>query len=118
MASGKKTQTSNEFPEDANGRVLQGILAGGADMSLEYDVDFEHVFVDLASAEQFAAAAKKLKHRIELSEYDGTRSWYWQVRVVVRLIPTHSAITDTEESLGDLARSHSGEPDGWGMMVP
>jgi hypothetical protein len=89
--------------------------ASGADMSAEYDVDFEHVFADLAGAERFAKVTQE-QGRVELSEYDGDSSYYWQVRVVVALLPTYEAICRVEQDLDAIAGRCGGRADGWGIL--
>ena len=40
----------------------------------------------------------------------------WDVTASREVIPTCATITDTEERLGALARSHQGRADGWGFF--
>ena len=103
------------FPDDVNGRVLAGMQASGTDMAAEYDIDFEHVFPDLQAAEAFGRMVAG--RRNELSEYDGAAGYYWQVRVVVRMVPSHAGITRIERELGAAAASCGGQADGWGVLV-
>jgi hypothetical protein len=105
------------YPDDANGRVLRGMAASGADMAAQYAIDFEHLFPDLRAAEAFERAAAAPGRRVERSEYDGRGGYYWQVRVVVRMAPTHAGITRVERELGGLADSCGGCADGWGVLA-
>jgi hypothetical protein len=106
---------ASDYPDDANGRCLRSMEASGADMSAQYEVDFEHVFPDRAAAERFARLTKK-HGKVELSEYDGDSSFYWQVRVVVALIPTYADISRVEQELDAIAGSCNGRADGWGIL--
>jgi hypothetical protein len=105
-----------KYPDDANGRVLRSMAASGADMMIPYDVDFEHVFPKLESAEDFGKRVAKMAARVEVSEYDGASGYYWQVQVVVRMTPSHAEISRVEAELGTLADAHGGRSDGWGIL--
>jgi hypothetical protein len=85
-------------------------------MTVSYDIDFEHVFPDLRAAESFVRQATQKGRRIELSENDGANGYWWQVRVIVRMVPTHAGISGTEQELGALADATGGQPDGWGIL--
>jgi hypothetical protein len=101
------------YADDVNGRVLRSMNASGADMTVPYDVDFEHVFPDLGAAEGFRERIGKAGCRVELCEYDGASGYFWQVRVVVRMVPTHAAISSVERELGVMAEACAGRSDGW-----
>jgi hypothetical protein len=108
---------STEHPDDATGRVLSSMRASGADMTARYDIDFEHIFPDLRAAEDFRDEFERIGHRVELSEYDDDSSkYFWQVRVVVRMVPTHAEITHIESELEAMAQALGGESDGWGIL--
>lgn len=118
MAHGKKTTPgASAFPHNATGDALRLLEARGADMSAARDIDFEHVFANLDAAEQFERTVRKEAIRTKVSEYNGDRDWYWNVQVVVQLVPTYASVTAIEEHLGDVARQCGGEPDGWGTPV-
>ena len=104
------------YPDDANGGVLRSMAASGADMTIPYDVDFEHVFPKLDAAEAFGKRAAKTARRVELSEYNGASGYYWQVRVVVSMTPGHADIGRVEAELETLAEAHGGRSDGWGIL--
>ncbi len=105
------------YPDDANGRVLRGMAAVGADMAARYAIDFEHVFPDSRAAEAFDRAVAGPGRRVERSEYDGRAGYYWQVRVVVCMAPTHAGVTRVERELAALAESCGGLADGWGILA-
>src|SRR5690349_11365451 len=92
------------YPDDASGRVLRDMQASGADMTIPYDVDFEHIFPDVGAAETFSKLVARRGCKTELREYDAEgSSYYWQVCVVVRLVPTYRGITKLGEDLGSVA---------------
>lgn len=105
------------FPNDENGRVLADMLAAGADMAARHAIDFEHIFPDLAAAEAFGRTVAGRARRVEVAEYDGETGYYWQVRVVVRMVPTHAAVTRVERELATAAESCGGQADGWGVLA-
>jgi hypothetical protein len=107
---------SDGFPEAVNGEVLRKMATRGADMSISYDVDFEHVFPDLTSAETFLRSVQKQGRSGEITEYDHAEGYHWNVRVVVNLIPTLENVSHTEAELNELAGKFLGRTDGWGIM--
>ena len=87
------------YPDDVNGRVLRGMATAGSNMEARYDIDFEHIFPDLGSCEEFARRIARLGQRVETAEYDGRNGVYWEARVIVRMVPTHAEITRVEREL-------------------
>jgi len=114
---GDATTMADVYPNDVSGRVLSGMRASGADMSASYDVDFEHIFPDLRAAEEFVRRVAGRGRQVKQSEYDGRSGYYWEVRVVVRMVPTYAGITRTEEELAGIADSCGGCADGWGILA-
>lgn len=107
---------TRDFPNDDNGDVLRGMRARGIDLTMPRMVDFEHCFPDEASAHSFCEAVHGTVAEVVLFEPDPDSRRGWEVRCRQRLIPTHRAITETEERLGALAQAHGGYPDGWGSL--
>ncbi|QEL13449.1 ribonuclease E inhibitor RraB [Limnoglobus roseus] len=109
-----------QFPSDENGDVLRSMFESGMDLTAAYDIDFEHIFPDLQSAERMCERTAPLGHHPELRELnepDYTRQgFYYEVRVCVRIVPTHADITRLEQELGHLAESCGGQADGWGVL--
>ena len=103
------------FPNDENGDVLRRMAADGVDLASPRVVDFEHVFPSEASAKQFYDTVKEtvLEAKLLRSELNGER---WEVQCRQRMIPTHTAITDTEVRLGAVAKHFGGHSDGWGSL--
>lgn len=109
---------ATDYPDDANGRVLAGMQKSGADMSATYAIDFEHVFPEVSAAERFVREAAMPGRRVgDVNEYDGASGYYWQVRVVVRMVPTYAAVTSVEHELGEVAKACGGRTDGWGVLA-
>jgi hypothetical protein len=104
-----------DFPDDENGNVLRQMASNGIDLTSPRLVDFEHCFSDERSARAFQAAVAKTVHEARLLAPDADEDG-WEVQCRVRLIPTHSGITETELRLGALAHSFGGFADGWGFM--
>jgi hypothetical protein len=105
------------YPDDANGRVLSGMRASGANMAARYAIDFEHIFPDLQTCEEFVRRIAGRGRRVEKSEYTGRSGYYWQVRVTVRMVPTYAGITRVEQELAAVADACGGCPDGWGILA-
>ena len=104
------------FPNDENGDVLRRMAADGVDLVSLRVVDFEHAFPSEVSAKQFHDAVKGtvLDAKLMGPEPNGKRRWEVQCRQ--RMIPTHAAITEMEERLGDVAKRFGGHSDGWGSL--
>lgn len=105
-----------DFPDDENGDVLRRMASHGIDLVSPRIIDFEHCFPDEASAKAFHAAVEGTVLGAKLRAPDPDRDRGWEVQCRSRMIPTHSAITQTELRLGALAQAFGGFADGWGSM--
>ena len=79
-------------------------------------MDFEHCFRDQASAVGFYEAIQETVLEARIIQPDTKEGSGWEVQCRQRKIPTHSAITDTEQRLAAVARRFGGHPDGWGTL--
>lgn len=104
------------YPDDENGAVLRDMAASGIDLMSSRIMDFEHCFPDEGAAKAFLAAVEGTVHEARLIRPDPERGRGWEVQCRERMVPTHAAITTTEQRLGDLARQSGGYPDGWGSL--
>ncbi len=106
----------SQFPDDENGDVLRRMAASGVDLVSPRTLDFEHCFLGEEAARAFASAVEGtvLEARIILPDPEGGRGWEVQCRE--RMVPTHAAITQTEQRLAELAARFGGYPDGWGSL--
>lgn len=100
------------FPNDANGDVLKRMYKSGMDLTIEYEIEFFHVFSDKASAEKMCEEAYKNNFKVFLTEYDES----WDVCCIKKIVPKHKTITDTESYLGKIAERYNGTSDGWGVL--
>lgn len=105
------------YPDDASGRVLRGMAKSGVEISAKYDIDFEHIFADLSGAEAFEQKVKELGFQTKLREYEGRSGFYWEVQVVVRMVPTYEGVTRMEAELDRIADSYGGMANGWGVLI-
>lgn len=105
------------FPDDENGRILSGIQARGVDLSVPRRVDFSLVFQSEAYAVGFAAEASKVGFNCEIREFEPDDGPGWDLMASKVMAPGHTAITDAELQLADMARAFDGESDGWGFMA-
>ena len=105
-------------PFEENAAILRNIAAKGGDLSVPRSVDFSHVFPDQPSAQAFAGKAqqKGFSTSVEFIEDMERQVEPWDVTASKEMIPTCENITDTEEGLDALARSHRGRADGWGFF--
>ena|SRR5688572_12403927 len=102
------------FPNDENGDVLRRMASDGIDLSSPRIVDFEHCFPDEASARRFREAVRGSVLEARLLEPDLEEGAGWEVQCRQRMIPTHAAITETEQRLAAVAEACGGYADGWG----
>ncbi|MBN1911136.1 MAG: ribonuclease E inhibitor RraB [Pirellulales bacterium] len=115
-----------DFPDDANGDVLRRMEAAGMDLSRECEVEFWHVFDDEDDAEEMCRRLDELGYQAEMlmheegeeDEDDEEDLVGIDVLCTVTMVPTHAAITETEERLAKLAEACGGQADGWGVMQP
>jgi hypothetical protein len=103
-----------EFPSDTNGDVLRRMFNSGMDLSLQFDIDFWHLFEaeDLATLMLDRVRAQGLIGEVSRNEVVGG----FDVRVIVRMVPTHEGITDIELELQAVAEECGGIADGWGVL--
>lgn len=120
-----------QFPNDANGVVLQSMADAGMDLTQEYEIEFCHLFPDEASALKMNRRMTEMKIDVELynnaelmedaeedefGEIDESIGEGFDVICLVTMVPTHEEITRVELELGEIARECGGEADGWGVM--
>jgi hypothetical protein len=106
----------SEFPDDENGDVLRAMAARGIDLMSPRLVDFEHCFPDEAAARGFFEAVAETVFAAELLAPEPEDERGWEVQCRERMIPSHAAITQTEQRLADVAAQFGGHADGWGFL--
>lgn len=106
----------SQFPDDENGDVLRRMAADGIDLNSPRIMDFEHCFPDEEAATEFVAAVEGTVLEATILGPDSGDVAEWQVRCRQRMVPTHSAITETEQRLAGIAERFGGYADGWGSM--
>ncbi|MFZ6818494.1 ribonuclease E inhibitor RraB [Undibacterium sp. Ji22W] len=105
-----------EFPNDENGKVLRQMKRNGDNLSIARNIDFTIVFPDENAAKTFAAHFQELNHEVSIENSNCVAELPWDVLVVKNMVPIHSAITDFENLLQNLAEKHGGRNDGWGCF--
>lgn len=100
---------------EENAAILRNMEADGSDLGPSRSVDFSHVFPDQASADAFAKEAERVGFSTTVEEVERDED-PWDVTASKEMTPTCESITDTEENLDALARSHQGRADGWGFF--
>ena len=106
----------SEFPDDENGAVLRRMAARGTNLVSPRVVEFEHCFPDATTAKAFLTAVQETVLEARLIPPDLENGSGWEVQCRERMIPTHTAITQTEQRLAHLASRFGGYADGWGSM--
>jgi hypothetical protein len=104
------------FPNDENGDVLRRMQANGDDLAKPRDIDFTVVFPGQGVAEEFAAQLRRLGYRASVEETRCVPELPWDVVVVKHMLPSHSEISQFEETLEASASAFGGRNDGWGCM--
>lgn len=102
------------FPNDENGDVLRLMQSKGFDFSNEYVFEYEHIFKEKDLAQKFAEEIERQNMKSEMSFYQATSAW--NVKVKVKHFPTHSKITEMENTLEIIAKTFGGKKDGWGVL--
>jgi hypothetical protein len=103
-----------QFPDDENGDVLRRMQTNGDDLSSPRTVDFEHQFAKKSDALLFLTKVCGGDTKVSISR--AGQADIWDVQVSIFMVPTHSAITEAEIRLGNIARKFSGSSDGWGCF--
>jgi hypothetical protein len=106
----------SRFPDDENGAVLRDMAAQGIDLVSLRRMDFEHCFPNEAAARKFLAAVVGTVQGAELFPPDPDQGSGWEVQCRARMVPTHAAITETEQRLAEVAARFGGYADGWGSL--
>jgi hypothetical protein len=106
----------SQFPDDENGEVLRRMAALGIDLTSPRIIDFEYPFPSEEAARGFFAAVEKTVVEANIFRPTSRDATEWDVRCRVRMVPTHSAIAETERRFTDIAAPFAGYPDGWGSM--
>ena len=106
----------SQFPDDENGAVLREMAEQGIDLISPRMVDFEHCFPNEAAARGFLASVVGTVREANLFSPDPEDGRGWEVQCRERMVPTHTAITETERRLAKVAVCFGGHPDGWGSL--
>jgi hypothetical protein len=101
------------FPNDENGSVLRDMVRSGDDLTMPRNVDFSVVFREHGSAKEFVRDVRARGYVAEVESGDE----FWDVTVVVNMIPDHKRISSIESELESLAAPLGGWNDGWGCFV-
>ncbi|MBB3210536.1 hypothetical protein FHS27_006383 [Rhodopirellula rubra] len=106
---------SHDFPNDENGNVLRSLIERGDLLTEPREINYHFIFPTRSQAVGFIEILTETQWRLELFWYDERQ--LWQVTVVQHMIPDHSAITDLENRLVDMAHPLDGTADGWGCFA-
>ena len=104
------------YPDDENGDVLRRMEANGDNLSRPRDIDFSVVFPNENAAQEFAKHFQNGGYKATVSFAQVKPDHPWDVLVVKQMIPSHSAITEFENELQQIASNLDGYNDGWGCF--
>ncbi len=110
MKPGSTAASSDAASRD----TLKRMSDAGMDMTVPHKIEFWHLFSTKDGADTMAIEAKQMGFD---SVYVGTSgdSSDYDVQVEVELVPTLSAIRETERTLASVAKKHHGAADGWSV---
>ena len=105
-----------DFPDDENGDVLRRLQKNGDNLAKPRDVDFTVVFANEESAQEFAEHFIRHGYKVSVGNSNCVPDLPWDVVVTKHMVPSHNEITQTEETLQDIADGLGGRNDGWGCF--
>ena len=109
-------KTPPSFPRDENGDVLRRMAEAGVDLVSRRVIDFEFCFPDEVSANGFTEAIRTSVMATIVYPPDPVNGEEWGVQCRERMVPSHSAISETERRLTTVAEQFGGYADGWGSL--
>jgi hypothetical protein len=104
------------YPDDANGDALRRMEAEGDVLSRPRNIDFNVVFADERSAEQFAQHFRALGQEVSVEAAGTDQGFPWDVVVVQHMVPSYDGISSFESLLQSVADRWGGHNDGWGCF--
>lgn len=99
----------------ANRDTLQRMANAGMDLTAVHKIDFWHHFKTKENAVDMGRKAKELSYHV-VSIEPNEESAAYDVQIQVELVPTLSAINQTEQTLAAIAAQYQGQADGWGVL--
>jgi hypothetical protein len=104
------------FPNDASGDALRRMEAEGDDLTRPRNVDFNVVFADGGSAEEFAKHFRALGHEVSVEVAETDQDFPWDAVVVKHMAPSYDGVSSFESLLQSVADRWGGHNDGWGCF--
>ena len=104
------------FPGDANGDALRRMEAEGEDLTRPRNIDFNVVFANGSSAEEFARHLRALGHEVSVEAAETDQDFPWDVVVVRNMVPSYDGVGGFECLLQSVADLWGGHNDGWGCF--
>ena len=110
--------SKREYPNDADGDVLQRLSDGGFDFSNRHDVDFYCYASNYEKAEQISSIASEQGYEcdITISEDEDDPLKKHSVYMTVNIHLNYEGIIARQASLNDWLKSFKTHCDGWGVM--
>jgi len=104
------------FPNDANGDALRRMEAEGDDLARPRNIDFDVVFANGRSAEEFAKHFRALGHEVSVEAAETDQDFPWDVTVIKHMAPSYDGVSGFESLLQSVADRWGGHNDGWGCF--
>ena len=119
-----------EYPDDADGRVLADLAAEGVDMSQPLTIEFAVAADDETTSKAISDALGAAGYETEIvydegesdeiGEIDPSDEEFgplWTVFALVNMVPEYAEIMRIQLDLERLAAPLGGTSDGWGVML-
>lgn len=102
------------FSRDEDAITLQAMKKAGADLSLPHKIDFYLQYKTQEAAAQSVVQVESLGCTVAgISQLKDV----WELHAQKELVPDLKTIKAIKEKLGNIARLHAGELDGWGTSI-
>ncbi|MCH8536664.1 MAG: ribonuclease E inhibitor RraB [Alkalimonas sp.] len=106
-----------QFPDDANGDMLQVLTEAGLDLTQPTALDFYLIFKRQDKAERAEQALVTQYPHEPVSLYCNPAN-QWEIKITLTMLPSYDAISQQEKEFDAFARKFAGHHDGWGVMEP
>ncbi len=119
-----------DYPDDADGQVLEQIAASGVDMSQPLAFEFTIDVADEASANDTKAALESAGYQAtvefdegepdeegEIDPDDEEFGPAWTVYVGVKMVPDYNDLMRVQSEVREVVEPLGGILDGWGVML-
>src|ERR1043165_1536993 len=104
-----------DYPNDADGDALRGVVESGSDMDKPMYIDFQVAVPSEAAGISLAGVASSLGYRTEVYASPKCRLG-WTCQCSTRMLATYAGVIAIQKELAEISRELGGIPDGWGTF--